>query len=310
MASTTSQSTGFRSILAACDFSSEPDLPLRRALAIARHYGAKFCVAHVAQREGYSIGCAGAVRSALDTARRDSEQLNQELLQSGALAGLHYEFIVREGDTWEQWKQLIHEKQVDLFVTATDFTQTRDSGVPGTAAEQLFRDADCAVLSVGPGSNLGSLTEQDEGFDDLLYVTDFGAASLYALPHAVSLTNMMGARLTLLHVLPAVPVGEAVRLSVAPEDMTQMQEDARLASFRRLEELTSSQATLAVRPDFIVTFGSVGQQILRVAELRKVDVIIMGLNRVTRVETGASLPWATAYEVMNGANCPVLTIRS
>jgi len=40
------------------------------------------------------------------------------------------------------------------------------------------------------------------------------------------------------------------------------------------------------------------------------DVIIMGLHRSAHIGTASHTPWATAYNVVRRANCPVLTVRS
>ena len=297
-----------KSVLFAADFSPASDRLLRYAAAIARIHGAQFFVAYVAAPDVYNIGCAGAVRSAVETARRDSEQLEQELLQNGALAGLRHEFIVREGDTRDQLEQIVRETRVDLLVIGARSKETAGRHL-GTTARHLFCNADCHVLTMSAGPDLDSPADRGQEIRSLLFATDFGMASRHALPYAVSLANRTGASLTLVHVLPTIPAAEAVRLSVPAKDMTQIHEDARLASFRRLEELASTQTALVVRPDFAVTFGIASQQILRVAELRKTDIIIMGLNRSTRAETASRLPWATAHEVVSGADCPVLTIR-
>jgi len=41
----------------------------------------------------------------------------------------------------------------------------------------------------------------------------------------------------------------------------------------------------------------------------KVDLIIMGLRRSTHIEAASHVPWATAYEVVCRAGCPVVTAR-
>jgi len=61
--------------------------------------------------------------------------------------------------------------------------------------EQIFRHADCIVVTVGPGSYKDSLVEKTEAIRPFLFATDFGAASLHALPHAISFSNYFGAKL-------------------------------------------------------------------------------------------------------------------
>jgi len=90
-------------VLIAFDFSEASQKPLHHALAIARHYGAKFYLAHVVSGIGYTIAGTGSLEFSREKTRRTAQQLEQELLQSGALAGLRHEFIILEGNIWDNW---------------------------------------------------------------------------------------------------------------------------------------------------------------------------------------------------------------
>jgi hypothetical protein len=52
------------------------------------------------------------------------------------------------------------------------------------------------------------------------------------------------------------------------------------------------------------------EDILEMAQKFGVDLIIMGLHRSSHTGTASHTPWTTAYEVVCGAGCPVLTVRS
>lgn len=160
-----------KSVLVMSEFSPASDESIRLALAIARHYGSRLYFAHVAAADGYSIGCAGAVRRAVDTARRDADQLSRELEQSGATSSVPHEFIVREGDTWEQLDQIIREKQVDLLVISEDSSRTPGACLLSSRAEQNFRRIDRSFLTVGPGAGLDEPAQQDSGLNTLLFAT-------------------------------------------------------------------------------------------------------------------------------------------
>jgi nucleotide-binding universal stress UspA family protein len=145
-----------------------------------------------------------------------------------------------------------------------------------------------------------------------LFATDFGQASMQALPFAISSANHFRTKLILFHVVPEVPILEGSRWYTAG-DVMQMREDARMASLRQLEGLIPRQEDLVVKPDWIVEFqssSSVSETILQTAENLEVDAIIMGLNRSAHIGTASHMPWATAYEVVCRASCPVLTVRS
>jgi len=110
---------GLKAVLLATDFSEASAKPLRHALAIARHYHAKFYLVHVVSSLGFTIAGAQAKGMVSDAVERDARQLEQSLLASGALAGLKHEFIIREGDIWTELDGVIRQKNVDLVVVGT-----------------------------------------------------------------------------------------------------------------------------------------------------------------------------------------------
>ncbi|HXY09778.1 MAG TPA: hypothetical protein VEI52_18185 [Terriglobales bacterium] len=66
---------------------------------------------------------------------------------------------------------------------------------------------------------------------------------------------------------------------------------------------------LAATPEFVVEFGTPAAKILHTANTFKSDAIILGLHRSARIGAASHMPWATAYEVVCGAGCSVLTVR-
>lgn len=297
-----------KSVLIATDFSEASQKPLRHALAIARHYGAKFYLAHVLSHIGYTIAGPEALQLATEKTRRDEQELEHELLESGALAGLNYEFIVREGSVWEELELVIRQKQVDLVVVGTHGRGSLGKLLLGSIAEKIFRHADCFVVTVGPGSSEDSLVEKTQAVRPFLFATNFGPASLHALPYATSFANHFGARLVALHVLPAAPLPEGFHWS-STGNLLQMRDQARLASQKRFEELTLQNGPMAIKPELMVKFGIPGEQILQASHDLKADLIVLGLTHHTHIETESHMPWAVAYKVVCGARCPVLTIR-
>jgi nucleotide-binding universal stress UspA family protein len=285
-----------KSILVATDFSEVSQIPLQHALAIARHYGAKLYLAHVVSSLGFTLAGADALNAATEAAKRDAHQLESRLFETGALAGLHHEFIIGQGVIWEVLNQVIGQQQVDLIVNGTHGRRALRKVLLGSVAEQIFRYADCMVFTVGPGSYHESRVDDSVPNRTYLFPTDFSEASLHALPYAISYANQFGAQLVLLHV---------VHTTAKPKSLLYR------ASLQRLEELTLN-STLKVRPEFVVEYCSVGpisKKILETAEHLNVDLIIMGLRRSKHVEAASHAPWATAYEVVCGAGCPVVSVR-
>ncbi len=292
-----------RSVLIATDFSRASEKPLRHAIAVARLFEARFYLLHVVSSP--AVG-PQATNAATEAAWSDANQLENQLIGSGELADLPYEFLVRQGNVWEEVRRVISERQVDLLVIGTHGRGGLGKLLFGSVAEQIFRHADCPVLTVGPGSFQDPMIDATGVVWPFLFATDFGTASLHALPYAVSFANRLGTKLVLLHVIS--PFSMRLHRGTATEIM-QTEELARQNSLRRLKELTAN-SELTVTPEFIVEFGSPSEKILRVAGMVGADVIIMGMHRSAHVGPASHTLWATAYEVVRSAACPVMTVRS
>jgi nucleotide-binding universal stress UspA family protein len=297
-----------QSVMIATDFSEASEKPLRHALAIARHYQAKFYLAHVISSLGFKLAGPGAASEAADAVRREARQWEDGLVRSGVLGGLRHEVIVREGDVWEELEQILAQEHIDMVVVATHGRRGLGKLLLGSVAEQIFRHADCLVLTVGPGSLPDSPVETGRALRPILFATDFKEGSLQALRYAVSYANHFETKLLLLHVLPVVPRLEGAHRHTA--DAIMMQQHARADCLRRLEALASQHAKLAVPPEFVVEFGSPSETILQVANRFAADAIVMGLRRTTHIGAASHLPWAVAYEVVCASGCPVLTVRN
>ena len=302
--------TALKSVLVASDFSKASVGPLRHALAIARHYGAKFYFTHVVSSIGYAIAGPPALELACDAAERDVQKARAHLLEDGSLTGLDHEFIVRKGVVWDALQHVIQEKQVDLVVVGTHARRTLGKLILGSVAEHIFRRAGCLVLTVGPGSLRDSPLQNARPFGPFLFATDFGDASMHALPRAVSFANHFGAKLVLLHVPPIAPIPEGFHWSSTTTDMRQLRENARHAALARLQDMLSRNGPLAFSPEFVVKFGAPSKVIQHVASEFAADLIVMGLNSTSHFDTAAHNPWDAAYEVVCNAHCPVLTVRS
>jgi nucleotide-binding universal stress UspA family protein len=312
LVATTPVDVRLKSVLIATDFSEASENPLRYALAIARHYGAKFYLAHVVSGLGFTLAGPPAAAAATEVAWRDARRLEDELVRRGALVGLHHKVIICQGDVWEELKGVIGQEHVDLVVIGTHGHRGLGKLLLGSVAEKIFRQGDCPILTVGPScpsSFQGAPFESTRPVRPFLFATDFGEASLHALPYAIALANHFMARLMLIHVLPTVPLPESTH-RYAADDVMEMREDARISSIRRMEEVVLHSAEPAIKPEFLVKFGPASVQILQTAKKFDVDTIIMGLRRSAHAGTATHLPWTTAYEVVCGAGCPVLTLRN
>jgi nucleotide-binding universal stress UspA family protein len=300
-----------KSILIATDFSPASEKPLCHAVAIARCYGAKFYLAHVVSFIEPAMAGPAAIAAAEEAVCRDAAQLEDDLVRSGALSGVQHEIVIRHGEVWPELEAIIRQEKIGLIIIGTHGRHGMGKLLLGSVAEEIFRQADCPVLTVGPNAYEQPRIGTPRADRSLLLATDFGDASIHALRYAISFANQFEAKLVLLNVIPSIPM-PADPLWATPSYVAQRQETARKARLRWLEELTRN-ATLEVRPEFRAEFesaSSVSEKILEAAERLRVDLIIMGLHRSIYIGTASHMPRTTAYEVVCRAGCPVLTVRS
>ncbi len=282
-----------RNILVATDFSSASDSALTTALGIARRYGSKVILAHVFRPEAYHSLAPEARQRALDEAWRDAQRQMTDQLIAGRLSGLANEVVVEQGDDlWSVLGRQIAQRHIDMVVVGTRGRSGVAKLLMGSVAEDIFRQAPCPVLTVGPKVRR---ERSLEGPARILFSTGFSGHSLAAGGYALSLAQHHQATLILLHVV------------TTPTDASAREQVARDAE-ARLRSRIGPDAQLAHPPEFVVEFGTAADCILGVARDREVDVIVLGIRQ--REGFARRVRWATAYEVVRHAPCPVLTVRA
>lgn len=293
-----------RSILIATDFSEASEKALRHSLALARFYESKFCLAHVVSSLGLTMAGPGAIAACEETVSREVADLEDSLTQTGALTGIQHKFIVRQGELWPELREIIRQESADLLVVGTHGRHGIAKLFFGSIAEQIFRQADCPVLTFGPHTDGRPWFGTSSPHRTFLFATDFGPASLHGLPQAIAAANQLGARLAFLSIIPAAPSST----DEAPRDR---QEDARMKALQRLAEL-ADHTGLNTKPQLYAEFRSarpVSEKILETADKLGADLIIMGLHDSAYPEVISHLDLATTYEVVCQASSPVLTVN-
>jgi nucleotide-binding universal stress UspA family protein len=233
---------------------------------------------------------------ALERAAKAEEEAQRQALLA-AFPGVKSDVIIAEGNFWEILKSAIKDYGIDLIVLGTRGRSGAAKFLLGSKAEEIFREAPCAVLSIGPRSH----AEPPRGgeFTKILYATDFSVASGHAAAHALSLAQEFQAYLTLLHVIPAEKSGDLVHSAelVGSAD-------------RLLRKSVPPEAEIWCVPKFVIETGSAAEKILEVAKDNKSDLIVLGVRRPSGFPGAAThLPMATAHKIVTRAACPVLTVR-
>src|SRR5271165_4054444 len=293
-----------QSILIATDFSDASEKALRYSLALAQFYESKFCLAHVVSSLGLTMAGSGAIAACEEAVSREAADLEDSLIQTGALTGIQHKFIVRQGELWPELREIIRQESADLLVVGTHGRHGIGKLFFGSIAEQIFRDAYCPVLTIGPHSDGRPWFGTSSTHPTFLFATDFGPASLHGLPQAIAAADQFGAKLAFLSIVPAAPAH-------ADEGLGNCQAHARMRTLQRLAELADS-AALDVRPELYVQVESgrpVSEKILETADKLRADLIIMGLHDSALSGVISHLDLATTYDVVCQAASPVLTVN-
>ena len=281
-------------VLCAMDFSPSSFIVLPFAASIARQYGGELFLAHVVPAEDSSPSVPPTSHVAADQA---PTQASVEKRMAGMLENLcdiPHEVHLDYGGVPQKLSAIADKCDVDLIVIGSHGFQGIRKLLLGSLAEEIVRSATRPVLTIGPCVSGGP------EFKRILFVTDFSAAAVHAVPYAFSLAHTLDASLCFLHVNDwdsGEPPAEA-----KPKTLEFVREHAGKHGFN----------ALGGQSEVMVEFGPRVGSILEIAREREIDLIIMGErssnSKMARV--AAHLPGITAYDVISQAHCPVLTVHA
>ena len=285
----------FSNVLFATDLSHLSKIPLEYAVALARQYGAKVFVAHAVEPESHFSSPLETQPENRDPLRLDAEWHLADLVRQVSVGNISHEEFVERGEVWDVLHSIIQKRNVDLIVAGTHGRQGAHKVLIGSKAENLYRRANCPVLTIGPHVP----PPETEGWriKRILFPTDGSESSLSALPYALSLAEENQATLIFLQLVPLMPLPE-------------FREADEASTREALRSLVPAEADAWCKPEFVARFGFPAEGILRLAAERAVDFFVMGVKKSSFDNAIAShLPWAIASEVVGNARCPVLTVR-
>lgn len=265
-----------KNILFATDFSHCSAAALQYACSVAQHYGSTIRVVHVVAAEGGKI-----ISLDRDEGHKKATSEMKRFLGSHPLQGIAHEAWITRGSAADVLARLIQQENIDLLALGTHGHNRPAEAALGSVAAQLVRIAGCPLMTVRLRQQAARTPEE---FRHILYATDFSAASLAALPLAVSLAVKHNSHLTMLHV-----------------DRTRVTCDfLQEAAFeQRLTRLVPAAVQRFCSVEPVIELGPVAERIVAVAAEKEANIIVMGANG----------PAGTASAVVAQAHCPVMTVR-
>jgi len=272
-----------KSILVAVDFAQLSKAIVRHAAALARIYSAELYLVHVVSPDQFNSfrGRSDALQDAWEKMHRT----DQTLVDSGLMTDYPYYVVVREGDVWKQLRDVIERQEIELVLLGTRNQLNESPKNLGTIAEQVFRYANCSVLTFGQPA-----VPTPQRMKKLVFPTDLSGASLAALPYAIAIANHHLAQL----IIVRVP-GSAGR-----NRKNFLEKVARILTTYVPE----------VKPEGYEFFADPVNAILKITEDSRASGIIMSSDCSCRLVDSDDSWWSTTYEVMRKAACPVLSFRN
>jgi nucleotide-binding universal stress UspA family protein len=282
-----------QNVLFATDFSSCSEAALPYGIGMCRRYGATlYTVSVVSSEVTYDVQPPDPFYL-----RHTAERKMAKLVTSGVLEGIkHHEFIKERFDSVSKvLLALIDSLLIDLIVLGLHGRSGIKKLVLGSVAEEIVNCAPCPVLTVGPQVPPKMISELKLG--KILCATDLQPGSARVLLYALALAADDNAQLTLLHVLK-MPAD-------SPSEHREAQRDI---AMKQLVQLLPSETSTLLETQSIVEIGMPQEQIPKVAEDLRADLIVMGPHHTFHPRISAHLPWAMLHQVLNHARCPVLRV--
>jgi nucleotide-binding universal stress UspA family protein len=289
-----SPTVGFKRILVATDFSSGSRAALDCALGLGRHFQSKIYVVHVISSGALQYVSPEGSGEALRQAKAFAADEMQRLVQSARCAESVEQVILHEGRVWPTLQEFVESNSIDLVALGTHGRTTEKKQLLGSVAEEIFRLAECPVLTVG--AHLEKQIVARGGVRKVLFATNLKPHAERAAPYARLLERKQEARLTVVHVV---------------EDQSDAHKEGheivREFIVKRLQRSQPGEFPARCAPDFQVRFGEASEEILKAAEEDDSDLIVLGLG--ARDGASGQLPSQVAYKLVCRSPCPVLTIR-
>jgi nucleotide-binding universal stress UspA family protein len=196
--------------------------------------------------------------------------------------------VLAEGEFKSELMKVVTAANIDLVVAGTRGRTGLRKMLVGSVTEEICRTVTCPILTVGPEA----ANTANAPFQRILFPTNLSELSLKTVPYIAMLAREFASPITVLHVLPG-------------DEATTSGEKALTESVRR-KMIDEFSALAALQPEFVVAVGDTAETVLRVAREKNSGLIAMAIRNAFRP---GILRERTAYRIIAGAQCPVLTVR-
>ena len=291
-----------RRILCPTDFSLISGKALRQAIPIAQWYGATLTALHVTPPWPEEVAAFPeyAEPMVLPTPA-DVTTVLRDFVRPAEERGVACEVAAAQGRVAPAIAGFAQQSGAELVVMGTHGHGGFERLVLGSVTDKVLRKSPCPVLTVGPGVT----EDRPLAFARILCALDFSDASLQALDYAVSLARHSQA---VLHVVHVVDWPAEALSSPKGFDLRDFRRHLADHALRSLSAALPESVRAQCAAEEITTFGKAHDSILRIAAEKRSDLLVLGVHGPGVVDRAVF--GSTAYQVVRGARCPVLTVRA
>ena len=298
-------------VLCPVDFSGPSRHALAHGAAVAAWYKARLVVLHV-RGAAPSYGVAASFGGGKDVPASPADAGAEGMLALlrrfvGPVADRpQVDLLVADApDARSEIVEQADALNADLLVMGAHGRSGVERLLLGSVTERVLRLSRCPVLVV-PHHAADPHPDGAPPFSQILCAIDFSSGSTYALSCALDLAQDAAAHLTLLHAIEMPP--ELREVPVHGEvNVDAVRAAAEAACLQRLRSLVPAASRDRCTVHTAVVEGRAQREILKQAEARGADLIVMGVQG--RGALDLLLFGSNTHAVILGSRCPVLAVR-
>ena len=299
-------------IVCCIDFSEFSGRALHYAAALARWYDARLTAIHAVVNvpvvDVFPVAAEGMPPVQLPAVDRNvvAESLRAFVSAQVPSTQVVDTVVIEAGSVADDLLVQAAALDAEIVVIGTHGRSGFERLLLGSVAEKILRKASCPVLVVP--RHAAVIPSGDRApFTEIVCAIDFSASSERALTYALDVAQEADARMTLLHVIELPP-----ELRELPNmeglDVAAIRAAAEADCLRLLRAMVPARAHDYCTIHTEVIEGNPAREIVRLAEQRDADLIVMGVQGRSAIDM--LFFGSKTHAVLRKAPCPVLTVRA
>jgi nucleotide-binding universal stress UspA family protein len=291
------------------DFSEFSHRAFRYAVGLARHFGSRLFVQHTVEPPQYvfleGVG-PGVVKESPEKQLHRSREAIRRMMVSNRVDSSEVTVLLNQGDAPDKILETVAKEPIDLVVMGTHGRKGFNRFMLGSVTEGIIHRAVCPVLVVSRPDREFAIDGTDKlQLRTILLATDFSGHSDRAATYAMKWACEWNSRVVIHHTVRETPSCMQGIVDLFPEYNPYFERQLATA-WKDIRHLVPEQARDRCEIAYDVRHGNPKEEILRIAEDKSADVIIMG----ARGTDGSPVPWGSVSSaVVRDGRFPVLVVR-